>query len=328
MATSAKQNSFFLLLTLFAFGSLHHTHARDSQFFNKIPSTTSKNIVVSNNKESPATQQPADQDPNFLPENENGYGLYGHESGQLPPSATTTGEPSTTTPAATTESKQPLHKYLPKNYNPVAYVTQPELDVTDNSPTLAEENSYTTDPDTINSNNNYYNGEQKYYNGQQETEETEYYRSYPTATTTTTAATNNNNNKYYYNNNNNAGGGSSFNSQPQEYYRGGSSATTFNSRERRSNNGGGFQPQGLSDTRSLENGKYYYDVSTEKYSTNHPYQNLRGSVRPRNNDQLYGNRNYYENSENNVGEFNRENTMGGYQNQENQYQYEEDNNMP
>ncbi|KAL8032553.1 hypothetical protein ABFX02_13G103800 [Erythranthe guttata] len=320
MASSAKQISFFLLLTLFAFASLHHTHARDSQFFNKIPSTTSKTVVVSNNnnKESPTTQQPAEQNPNFLPENENGYGLYGHESGQLPPSATTTGEPSTTT-TATTESKQPLHKYLPKNYNPVAYVTQPELDVTDNSPTLAEENSYTTDPDTINNNNNYYNGEQKYYNGQQETEETEYYRSYPT--TTTTAATNNN--KYYYNNNNNAGGGSSFNSQPQEYYRGGS-------RERRSNNnGGGFQPQGLSDTRSLENGKYYYDVSTEKYSTNHPYQNLRGSVRPRNNDQLYGNRNYYENnSENNAGEFNRENAMGGYQNQEDQYQYEEENNMP
>ncbi|KAI3456231.1 hypothetical protein Pfo_012894 [Paulownia fortunei] len=309
MASSAKQFSFFLLLTLL---SSLHTHARDSQFFNKVPSTTSNNVVP-NNKEAPNNQQ-EQQDPSFLPESENGYGLYGHESGQLPPSATTaTGEPATTTTTLyNTESEQPVHKYLPKNYNPVAYVTQPE-GITD-STTFPEEKSYTTNPNNNNNNNNnnYYNGAQNYYNSQQQ-EETEY-RSYPTT------ANNRDNTNYKYN------GGSSFNSQPQGLsdtrFSGGA---TLSSRERYFNNGGegnGFQPQGMSDTRFLENGKYFYNVNTEKYSSNHPYESLRG-VRARNE---YNNRNYYGNSENNAFEFNSENSMGGYQNQK-EFQ-DEENNMP
>ncbi|KAK6149945.1 hypothetical protein DH2020_017470 [Rehmannia glutinosa] len=271
MALSAKQFSLFLLLI-----SLLSTHARDSQFFNKIPSTNN------NNNE----QEQQQQQPNFLPENENGYGLYGHESGQLPPSATT-GEPTTTTPF-TGAFDQPAHKYLPKNYNPVAYVTKPD-DVNDSN-TLAEEKSYSTNPNT-NTNTNYYNGAQNYYNGQQEE-----YRSYPTTT--------NNNNNYY---NHNVG-------MSDTRFRGGAAVS---SRERYGgeSNGFGFQPQGISDTRALENGKYFYDVSTEKYSNNHPYESLRGD----------NNRNYNGNSENNGYEFNSENSMGGYQNQEFE---DEENNMP
>ncbi|PHT35875.1 hypothetical protein CQW23_23575 [Capsicum baccatum] len=50
-----------------------------------------------------------------MPEKENAYGVYGNESGQLPPSTSTT-----------TTNLLPNSKYLPKNYNPVAYVTAPE----------------------------------------------------------------------------------------------------------------------------------------------------------------------------------------------------------
>ncbi|KAK6124381.1 hypothetical protein DH2020_041874 [Rehmannia glutinosa] len=267
MALSAKQFSLFLLLI-----SLLSTHARDSQFFNKIPSTNNNNNnVVPNNKETPninqleqEQQQQQQQQPNFLPENENGYGLA---------------------------FDQPAHKYLPKNYNPVAYVTKPD-DVNDSN-TLAEEKSYSTNPNT---NTNYYNGAQNYYNGQQEE-----YRSYPTTT---------NNNNYY---DHNVG-------MSDTRFRGGAAVS---SRERYGGeaNGFGFQPQGMSDTRALENGKYFYDVSTEKYSSNHPYESLRGARR----GNEYNNGNYYGNSENNGYEFNSENSMGGYQNQEFQ---DEENNMP
>lgn len=310
MASFANQFSFFLLLTLL---SSLHIHARESQFFNKIPSTTN-NVVVPNTKETAPTTQQQEQDPNFLPENENAYGLYGHESGQLPPSATTTTvDPTTTTTATTplnTQSNQPVHKYLPKNYNPVAYVTKPE-----ETNEFNEESSYTANPDNINSNNNY-NGEQNYYNNQQQNEEeseAEYYARNRDVNT-------NKNRNYYYNN----GGRSSFNSQPQGMSRGGA---TVSSRERYFNNGGesnGFQPQGMSDTRFVENGKYFYDVNTEKYSSKHPYESLKSASPARN--EYYGNRNYYGNGENVNGyELNR-----GFQqqNQEDQFQDEENYNMP
>ncbi|KAL2253188.1 UNVERIFIED_CONTAM: Protein E6 [Sesamum indicum] len=285
-SSSSSTNHFSLLLLLTLLSSLH-THARDSQYFNKVSSTT-------NTKEIPSNQQ---AEPNFLPENENSYGLYGHESGQLPPSTT----------AYDTESKQPSHKYLPKNYNPVAYVTQPDV-VSENTP-FTEDKTFTS---TNTDNNNYYNGgDQNYYNNQQEDQEPEF-RSYPGAAT--------NNRNYHYN------GGSSFNSQPQELsetrFSGG--ATSSIRRNNYFNNGGeanyGFQPQGMSDTRFLENGKYYYDVNTDKYSSNHPYETLkRGQARNE-----YSNRNYYGNSENAYEFSNRDNSMGGYQNQDEFQQDEND----
>ncbi|KAL2244429.1 protein E6 [Sesamum indicum] len=302
MASSAKQFSLFLLLITLL--SPLHTHADTRQIFNKVPSTGNKNAVPNDVKEAPNNQQ---EQPNFLPDNGNSYGLYGHDTGLLPPS-TTTGEPASTS-LYDTETKQPVHKYLPKNYNTVAYVTEPE-EVSDSN-TFAQEKTYTTNPNSDNV--NYHNARQNYYNSQQEEEETEH-RSYA-------ATTNNrdNNNYYYYN------GGSSFNSQAQPQglsdtrYRG---DATLNRRERNSDNG--FEPQGMSDTRSVGNGKYYYDINTGRYSRNHPYESLRG-VGARN---AYNNRNYYGNSENNGYELSSENSIGGgYQNQE-EFQDEENYTMP
>ncbi|KAH6790345.1 hypothetical protein C2S51_005351 [Perilla frutescens var. frutescens] len=293
MASPAMKISLFLLLTLL---SSLNTHARDSQFFNKIPSTTN-NVVVPNNKETPNNQQ-EQQEPNFLPENENSYGLYGHESGQNPPSTVAT------TPYST-EFKQPDHKYLPKNYNPVAYVTQPEN--VNESPAFTEERSFTTNPDNTNNGGeqNYYYNNQKQQQLQQE-EDTEF-RSYPT----TANNRDNNGNNYYYN------GGSSFNTQPQ-----GQSGATLTNRDNYFTNGGGatngFNPQGMSDTRFMENGKYFYDINSEKYSSNHPYESLRGA-RAQNE---FDNRNFYGN---NAYEFNGENSVGGFQNRE---EFQDEENLP
>ncbi|KAL2475327.1 Uncharacterized protein Adt_36063 [Abeliophyllum distichum] len=263
MAYSAKHFTLFLLVSLL---STFHSHARDSQFFNKVPSTTTTNVVREThdpNKEDPLSNQ--EQEPSFLPQNENGYGLYGHESGQLPPSTTTTVNPAATTKIPyNTESEKPLNKYLPKNYNPVSYVTEPE-DI-NNSNSFTEE-SYNT---RTNNNNNYYNG------------------------------------------------GDSFNERPQGLsdtrFTGGerSYSTTPNKRENYYNNDGthnNFQPQGMSDTRVVEDGKFFFDVNSEKYSSNHPYESLKG-VRVRNE---YNNENYYGNNENSNEYYNKYSKGGQYQ---------------
>lgn len=286
MASTAVKLSLFLLLALFS-----STHARDSQFFNKIPSTTN-NVVVPTTTTTAATNQ---QEPNFLPENENSYGLYGHETGQDPPSAAAT----TTT---TAEFKQPVNKYLPKNYNPVAYVTQPE-NADEGAATFAEERSFSANPDAK---NHYNSGEENYYNNNNQEQEEE-----ATAAEEFTAANDRDSGvaNYYY------GGGSSFNSEPHG---------------QRS-----FQPQGMSDTRYLENGKYHYDLNSEKYNSNHPYETLRGaraqnefSSRNSFGNNEFSNRNFYANNAqqnefssrsfngNGAYGFNGENSEARYQNQE------------
>lgn len=270
MASSTNHFSLLLLLTLLSSSLLHATHSRESQFFNKVSATN--NLV-------PQTKQPPNTQPDFVPENENGYGLYDRSSAQLPPSATT-------------ESNQPLPKYLPKNYNPVAYVTQPE----DN--TFAQDKSFTTS-NPYDNNNNYYNGgAQNYYNNNNNNkrefdEESASYRSYP--------ATRNNN--YYYD-------------EPQgrlsdTSFRGGA---TVSSREEYFNND--FEPQGMSDTRLLENGKYFYDVNMEKYSSSHPYERLRARRNGFNNNNGINSENAYVFNDGN-----------GYQNRDDQFQ-DEGNDLP
>lgn len=254
MAYSANNFTLFLLISLL---STFHSHARDSQLFNKVPSTTTTTTTNVPYKEDPLSSQ--EQEPNFLPQNENGYGLYGHESGQLPPSTTIT--TTATMIPYNTKSERPLNKYLPENYNPVAYVT--ESQDKNNGKGFTEE-SYSTR--TNNDNNNYYNGVD------------------------------------------------SFNERPEpkgtRFNGGGSYSTTLNNRENYYNNGGrpNFEPQGLSDTRSMENGKYFYDVNSGKYSSDHPYESLKG-VRTRNE---YNNKNYNGNKENSYEYNDKYSTEGQY----------------
>uniref|UniRef100_A0A1S3Y6F0 Protein E6-like n=1 Tax=Nicotiana tabacum TaxID=4097 RepID=A0A1S3Y6F0_TOBAC len=152
----------FLLLTLIF--SLQ-IHARESQFLNKISSNYNaekKTQVVIPDKE---------QEPNFLPENENnGYGIYGHESSQLPLSTTTTNDVEKPykeiNPTTTLTNNIHNSKYLPKNYNHVAYVTVLKNDDDNNNNdeeyknTGSINNKYYTGGSTNNKN---YNGE--YYIG-------------------------------------------------------------------------------------------------------------------------------------------------------------------
>ncbi|XP_009593819.1 protein E6-like [Nicotiana tomentosiformis] len=134
MAFLANNLSLFLVLTVL---SSLQIHARDSQFFNKI--STNNN---GHEKETKEVTPNKEKEPNFIPENENGYGVYGQESGQL--------SPFTTTPM----NNLPNSKYLPKNYDPVAYVTVPRDNLNNNNDDNNNNNNY----------NQYYNGDSTYGN--------------------------------------------------------------------------------------------------------------------------------------------------------------------
>ncbi|XP_039052948.1 protein E6-like isoform X3 [Hibiscus syriacus] len=78
MSSSRKLIS---MLFLFAFFAMQ-IHARE--FFSKIPR------VSTNEKETTkTTREQEEQEPRFVPETQNGYGLYGHETGAGEPSFTT-----------------------------------------------------------------------------------------------------------------------------------------------------------------------------------------------------------------------------------------------
>ncbi|KAF9683603.1 hypothetical protein SADUNF_Sadunf04G0031100 [Salix dunnii] len=241
MAPSPKLIS-FLFLAIFS----SQIHARESQFFSKVsattatPSTTAINYNNVQDKTLPSKEEESlnkrELDPAFIPDTQNGYGLYGQESSQFPTTTKLVNAPHTTT-----------------TYQPYKTQTQTQETYT----------NYPTDTTTTTT-DNYYNKnayeEQQQNFGETSLQESEY---------TTTG--NQNNNKYY-------NGANSY-SNNNEYYNG---ANSYKNDEK----------QGMSDTRYLENGKYYYDLNNENsnYYLNQYQQSSRNN---------YNTRGYYNNNNNN-----------------------------
>ncbi|XP_010260323.1 PREDICTED: protein E6 [Nelumbo nucifera] len=279
----AKQ--FFLLFLLFLISSVQ-IQAREIKFFNRVSHyTTNNNKNNSNNgketelpkkEETPSKE---DEEPSFTPESENGYGLYGHGSGQLPPTTDndayyTTGnlraEKTTTSEynnGGNYEYKQ-FNKRYPNNFYSTnnGYETKQQVGL---------EGTRFTSTEYLNNNNNGYETKQQQTMGGARLADTSYL---------------NNNNNYHYSNNNNK-------------YR---------------NNGYATEQQGMSDTRFLEGGKYFYDMKKESsYPSGYGWQ--KGSS-----EGLGSSRNTYNyggyNGNNNENGFEYNNSMEGYQNQEDQYQ--------
>jgi hypothetical protein len=243
----------FLFLTTLSFSL--HIHARDSQFFSKVTHVDNNNVkdrdVPNPNNEGPLNK-PQQQQPDFMPETENSYGLYGHESDHLPSTAATT----TTT---TNSNFEDTNKY----YNNDAYNTK------------------------------YYNKD-TFGNNQNELSETKYNEEGYNSMMEKQNNNNNNaaNERSFYNNNNN------YNAENNMY------------------NG---EKQGMSDTRYLEGGKYYYDVNYEKYNPTMYSDSSRGV----NNNNWYKNRgNSNNNNYGNNNEFyqNNQGNYNGYK--KNQYEFE------
>ncbi|KAK7319733.1 hypothetical protein RJT34_04458 [Clitoria ternatea] len=310
MAPISKPISFLFLTTLLL--SLH-VNARDSQFFSKVTPVNNNN----NNNNLKETQVPnnegpvnkPEQQPVFIPETENSYGLYGHETGLHPPTTTTTtnAAPYTTTtnyqPYKTTSSEEDTSKYSNNNnnYNKDAYNTnQDEFSETRFTGTSYNNNNYHYNNNNNNNNNNHKDAVGGNQNELRDTKYTEEgYNSMENQ--------NNNNNKHYYNNNaasandryfynNNNNDGAT-----NRYYK--TDAVNYNYNGER---------QGLSDTRFMEGGKYFYDVNSDK---NHHSPLYGGSSRGVASENWNNNKGYFGNS-NNVNSYENNNSMEGYQNQE------------
>lgn len=331
MAPSAKHFPFLLFFALLS--SSLHSHARESYFFNKATTATAATTTTTTNNNAKETRveeampnksNVQEQDPNFIPDTQSGYGLYGQNS------EIESFEPYTT-PASSNNNDNNYYKNE-------AYVSDPQGMVSDTrfmdgryTTTAAAKTTsgppYTTT--TSSNNNNYYKNEA--VNDPQGVSDTRFMdRSYTTTTATSgtpytatnlpyktesgesypTTTTNDDNNNYYNK--------EAYVSDPHEGMsqdtrfmdRGYTTSTAAASSNNYYNNGGGrnynTQQQGMSDTRFLENGRYYYDINSEENYRN-GYQNSRRVN--------HNNRGYY-------GNYNG-NSMEGYQNQDDQFQESE-----
>ncbi|KAL4563245.1 hypothetical protein LXL04_027285 [Taraxacum kok-saghyz] len=288
--------TFFILLFLTLSSTIH---ARESQFFAKISNNIPKETQPLNTNQ---------QDPNVIPQTQpdgGAYGLYGHGSGQLPPSATANNLPAN----------------LPENYNPVAYTTPIHSSTQDLPNELTNAKEYQYNYENKEMGVKFATGGDMYYSGKQEMgtnggNMNNYQRQGMSDTRFME------NGRYYY------AGGDGYKSQKPEFddtrfmetEDGGNmynseeqgSEETYNSEKQglgetkfsttdNVNNMYNMDKQGMSDTRFLENGKYYYDLNLE-------------------NSRAFNSRNGYNtngyNGNKNYNSYDRYNSNGGYQNQE------------
>lgn len=260
----------FLFLAIFLLS--HHSQARDSQFFSKVtheketatPTTTATTTTTVVNPNNNNNNKQQEQEPTFIPDTQNnGYGLYGHEYGQLPPSDQTNfnGEKHYTTTTPTSRSNDP-YGATPTTYEPYTTPVGPHYGTIEKE----EEEEEKQDQPAA---NNFNNNAQLYGNND-----------------------NNDNKNYFYSKENNK----------------------FNGQEK----------QGMSDTRFLENGKYYHDNDKQYYNpntydeknydpnsyTNDDNKNYHYYGTNANNENSYE-KNRYNNNNNNYND----NSFEGYQNQ-------------
>lgn len=286
MAFSAKTLSFFFLTALIS--SLQvQIQARESKFFYKFTHISTKNKVIPESTISLAptpalapaptpeavptiaaepapAPAPAEAPASFYAESGSGYGLYGRGSDQFPPT-----KESVT--AAADENVLFNEELSSENYE-----------------TGYQNNNHNNYGYTSKYNNNAYTSGYKsngYVTEKQGMSDTRFMQNYQN--------TNNNNN---YNNYNNAYA-SNYKNNAYTSSRGYTGNNYYNT------NGYENEKQGMSDTRFLENGKYYYDVQNENSYFPAGFESEKGTTTSRG---------YYGNTQN-VNEFS---TMEQFENQQ------------
>lgn len=308
---------FFILIFLTLSSSLHvHVHARESKFFSKVTNeNNAKEVLPTKEHEEPLNKP--EQEPNFIPQNQQnsgGYGLYGHESGQLPPTTTTTTEKL----PYNTETENSYNKeFNPSSnngqyYNNDAYVN-PESYSNSNNGQYYNNYGYGTNPrprgtgDTKFMNKAYDNND-AYVARPQGMSDTRFmnkvYRPYTTPI---------NNEDNYFN------GGNMYNNRLHGIGETKLGVTNGNINEK----------QGMSDTRFMENGRYYYDLNSESnYNLNDNNVN-ENSRRFDSRNEYYNNRGNYGNSYkgqygNNDNSYEANNSMEGYNGNHEEFQERQD----
>lgn len=274
----------FLLLILFITLLFIQIHGRESHFFSKIPNNNYNNNNPDNfdNNDTKQTQIPNkveydypltnpekttnippqdQQQPNFIPQTqENSYGLYGHESGQLPPNSDSKFSDPTGDRSFTTTTYNNNNNFRTN-------------DVVPNYKSESEDQYYNYDDNNFQSSSSSSNS--KPY------ENSFYY------------------NKDLYNDNN----------EPQSFQNTRLSRDDFTTTplydqqkydgdDNNNNNGNNVARQGMSDTKFMENGRYYYDLNREPRH----YRSSRDYFRRNNNNN------------NNANTYEYGNSMGRYKN--------------
>lgn len=329
MASKVKKYFIFFLITTLSVSL--QIHARESHFFNKVSS--------SSNEQSPSTVIPQQQEPSFTLETENAHGLSGHESGQLPPSSTAF---NVQTPHSAAGEEIPNKKYLPKNYNPVAYVTVVE-DKTGESTaaaaageTLKDQQYYTgakgsnfpTDDTSLvgeevsidAAGKSKFSADDAMFDDKEFTPATaadNYHyssaekESFPENEFPTAASAEGNG--YYLPNQKSSMPRddfteTDFTTQQEETFpaTAGAGETRFNYNHGVSGNR--VQQQGMSDTRFLENGKYFYDINAEKYVRS-PFENAKDYLAGKSRNQFNNNNDFMESNFQDVEEFPEEENL-------------------
>ncbi|CAO2842886.1 unnamed protein product [Amaranthus hypochondriacus] len=284
MASSQKFGCILFLLII-SFFSIQ-THARESQFFSKF----TRNGETTTTSTTPNT----DYNPN---NNEKEFVHLKKQSDEQPvfiPQTTETGyglyghETGLDPPSTTLYNMDDINN----NNNENLYNNNENFNTNNNNNEYHEKN-YATELQGLSStsytNNNYKNNNNNYKNNNYENNNKNNYENY-----------NNNNNYENYNNNNNKGEG--------KFYGG----AGYN---------GVQEKQGMSDTRFMYNGKYFYDVEAEKRSNYNPNNNNFMSY-----SNNYNNNGYYGNKMNNFEEFysNNNNNNKFYNGNEYQNQFPEE----
>ena len=248
MAHLSNYTSFLLFTTLFLALQIS---ARDSQFFSKVSHFDNNNVKETElpNREAPEVNK-VDQQPPFVPETENSYGLYGHDESNQAPSTTTT--------------KNAASYTTPTSYHP--YKTEFENNKYFNND--AYNNRFAETGYNNNNNKDSYGGDQDELSDTKYTEEgyNNNYNNYQ-----------NNNQKYYNNNNDN-----------QKYYNNDAATHKYNNNNYNGNvNRYNGEKQGMSDTRFLEGGRYFHDIYAEEQ---HPTTNYEDSSKGVDTNYWYNNR--------------------------------------
>ncbi|KAJ4981555.1 hypothetical protein NE237_032392 [Protea cynaroides] len=330
---SAKCLAFLFLL--FIISSSLQIQARESKFFSKV--THDDNNDNTSDKETevlPETEEPSrtqDKEPSFKSQNHNGFGLYGHGSDQFSPNSVNDAHYSPTNfpEKTTTEQKSFNTGYTTNNYNYNGYENKQQ----------SMSDTRFMDTTDLNNNNNYY----RYGTKQQGMRDTEVdlnnnnnYR-YGTKQQgmRDTAADLNNNNYYRYGTKQQSMSDTTVDLNNNNHYYGyGTKQQDMRNTAYLNNNnndGNEMKKQGMSDTRFLENGKYFYDVNNENVyhdryhnqyekpkETQNGYDSYRGVDHSRN---RYNYRGYNGNNE-------FTNSMDGFQNQDQEFQESQEEYVP
>ncbi|KAI4365136.1 hypothetical protein MLD38_021151 [Melastoma candidum] len=223
--------NFFPVLLFLSVFIASRVHARESQFFSKFTANPGDALtqVGPSDKQAASLEKQAQDPPSFVAQSQDGYGLYGHGTGQLPPSEADT---------ASTTTSFPDEPY----YNKDVFATKDD-EVASDTKALLHGSSFDTAAAT----------EDGYFRAAAKGQGTSYFPTEEQGFRGADADARLQGRSYTATGSNY---GNVVANAQNNYYAVGSGYPAKNAR----------QQQGLSDTRFLENGKYYYNIDDgEKY---------------------------------------------------------------